>query len=81
MVILSLLFHYLLSWYTSPTHFKISICRLSPIMPPRRNRPKVHVSVTFAPTKSGSNPSLMIQNPIDLTELVGTFYPEEFVRL
>ena len=46
-----------------------------------RNCPKVHLSVTFAPTKSGSNPNIMIQNPIDLTELVGMFYPEEFVRL
>ena len=46
-----------------------------------RNKPEVHVSVTFVPAKNGKNPSISILDPIDLTHSIGTFYCNEFSKL
>ena len=43
--------------------------------------PKVHISVTFVSTRSGTEPPLKNHNPIDLTQDIGKFYPDEFPRL
>ena len=43
--------------------------------------PQVHVSVTFVTTKNVNKVQLMIQNPIDLTEQIGTYRLTDFDAL
>ena len=45
----------------------------SPIIPPR-NFPPIHISATFVAAYNGKKPSIMIQNPVDLTEDIGTYF-------
>ena len=44
-------------------------------------QPKVHISVTFVPVKNTSKPGLMIQNPTDITNLIGKFELKKFDQL
>ena len=46
-----------------------------------KSNPPVFISATFVAAKNGSKPSLSIHNPVDLTDSIGTFQPEDFVDL
>ena len=43
--------------------------------------PPVNISITFIPVKIGGNPSLKIQDPINLSQEIGPFGLKEFDRL
>ena len=44
----------------------------------RKKEPAVKVRATFVVVKSGSKPLLYIEDPIDLSELFGDIYADEF---
>ena len=44
----------------------------------RKKEPAVKVRATFVVVKSGSKPLLYIEDPIDLSELFGEIYADEF---
>ena len=44
-------------------------------------QPKVHISVAFVPVKNTSKPGLMIQNPTDITNLIGKFELKKYDQL
>ena len=49
-------------------------------MPPH-NFPPIHISATFVAAYNGKKPSIMIQNPVDLTEDIGTYFVDGFSDL